>query len=418
MEKVEYSDIVFLEKIRDVKTTIRNSGFRLDFEKAYHVDRRMRDVIDRLFDEDTDDPSLVELYKKLDKKIDRRVSDTLVFYYFSLYQDNLDLLRRILQEGIEFYDENDHACLELLDQDFIKYFGEEQYIFLLKNCREEMLSFYNHVFSYIPLNKDMDTRKKLIKELNELSEALFSTERPLEESERKKLEARLAEVSSDLKQMITRRYSDEERDDLCRKFAEIMTRDPFICKTGGRNEYNNEEYYHDLLNPDVIKIFGVEGLLRLNGVQKERIADARMVGTLERLKSLFEKYPEYSSKLRLDPDLLRVFTDEELVAMPEEDIPLFEKASLEEIPSRFKRVLASNPSLRHYPELIRKDIFEELTEEEISGLSDGALRRIHNLVIQPRYFDKEAKYHIRRGAKRIAKTDKIFQKVKKNISRI
>ena len=77
MEKVEYNDIVLLEFLDEIKATIRNSGFRLDYDRCFEVDKEMKKVIDDLHDSDFD---IVKLYQKLDKVVDRRASHTLTYY--------------------------------------------------------------------------------------------------------------------------------------------------------------------------------------------------------------------------------------------------------------------------------------------------------------------------------------------------
>ena len=410
MKTVDYSDIVFLDKIREIKATIRNSGFRINHQRAYEVDQKMRKIIDHLFDENSEDTSLVHLYHKLDRNIERSVSGTLLVYYFALYHDNLELLRMFLQEGVALQDENDQFCFPLLDREFTKHFSTDQYMFLVQHCREELLHFYNLAFARVRLTQEMSTYKTLMKELNQLSAALFSTEHPLTDIEKNKAEERLIEISNALEEMNVYRYSEQERDTLCHQFAEIMTEKPFICKTGKKGDYRDECYY-GLLIPDVITLFGVDGVLHFNEFQKKAISEAVDTKMLQRLKALFDEYPNYSCKMKLTPELLSVFSDEELMSLKEHDIPLFEKAAAEGIPSDFKSVLAQNPKIRMFPAMIQKDIFQSIPVEDLSQLSEQAMHRISHLVLNSKFYSSDSVYKLQKRSRRVAALDKVYRKI-------
>lgn len=412
MEKVEYNDIVFLEKLNEIKATIKNSGFRIDYRKAYDTDLVMRKVIDQLYDPKCEDHRLVELYQKLDRKVNTHISNTLVYYYFALYNENLDLLEKILGTDIGFYDEHDHFCFELLNREFTKYFSEEQYLFLIQNCKRELVGFYNRVFAHSHISPNTEYRKLIMKELKEISQKLYSTEFVLSEAEKEKYKRRLEEISEDLKSHYKYKYTEEERERYCKMFAELMTKDPFVCKTGAEEAFR-EDYLHALVTPDTLDVFGVDGLMKLNDVEKKLVSDNEFSFiSLGRLKSLFDKYPDYSSRLNLNSSLLNVLSDDELYHLSEDDIPIYEKASQEEIVERLHKVLALNGILRKYPGFIKRDVFDSLTDDEISHLSERAVHKIQNLVINCKFYDSNAKYKLEKSSVRIAKIDRILQKFK------
>ena len=416
MEKVEYSDIVFLDKMNEIKATIKNSGFRIDYHKAYDIDRKMKKVVDELYDPEYSDKYLVRLYDKLDKKIERSKTGTLLLYYFALYQDNMHLLKRMLTEDIGLVDDNDRFNFELLDHEFTKYFTEDQYIYLVQYCKDELLSFYGKVFAHVPVIHNPEYRKKLLKDIRSASLTLFSGDSQLSDEEREKTEEALKMASDELKGFFRYKYSDEERDRYCRNFAEIMTKDPFICKKDKDDPFA-EAYYSSLITPETLDEIGTSRLLQLNDVQKQLVSDnSNYCNVLQRLSGILDKYPNYSNPLRLSDSLLSVLADDQLQNFPQEDIPLFEKADSEGIGIRFEHVLRHNPVLRKYPGFIKRDIFESLSDKEMIDLSEEAIRKINHLVVNIKIYNKDAAYRLKRSSQRIAKRDQVLQKVKNLVS--
>ena len=409
MKRVEYSDIVFLEKMNEIKATIRNSGFRLDYRKAYDVDLKMRSLIEQLYNPDCKDQSLAQLYEHLDMSIDRKATYTLTYYYFAMYHDNLELLDRMMREDVGLFDDDDRFCFELLDREFTKYFTEDQYLFLVRNCRDELMSFYHQVFMRVPNKKENEERQALMRELNQISAKLYSTEKELSIRGKNEYEKKLEEVSEELKSFYKFKYTDEERRDYCQKFASIMTLNPFVAK-----EENNQKDYHNLLTPAVFDLFSVQEIVNMSDTMKKYISDYASSPTiLERLKSLFQKYPDYSSSLKLNYDLLSIFTDDELYHFPQEDIPFYEKASVEGIVTRYHDVEKKNQSLKKYLGFVNRSVFDAFSNEEIERLSDRAVGKISHLVLGARIINEEDRFKLQRSSIRIMKIDQFIQKVKK-----
>ena len=409
MNKVEYNDIVFLEKLNDIKTTIRNSGFRIDCDRAYEVDKEIRKVIDALYDKDS---SIADLYHKLDLNINKNTMYTLTCYYFALYQDNLSLLHDMLQKDIGLLDDNERFRFELLDHEFTKYFSRDQYLFLVQYCRDELIRFYHKVFSKVSINHDMEKRKKLLSELNLLSIKLFSTENPISERDRERYESRLLEISDELKHFYAYHYTEKQRDEYCRKFADIMMLQPFVAKKDEDTGVGKDCY--DILIPELFDEFSVEDYCSMNATQKELLSSySNSDLIIKRLKELFKKYPDYAGKLKLSSDLLKLFTDEDLYHFPLEDIPLYERASSEHISARYKITSEKNPIIKKYPDFIQESIYDALTDSEITGLSECAIQRIGNLAVNTKMFCEEETYRLKKRSIQIMKLDRFVQKVKK-----
>ncbi len=406
MEKVEYNDIVLLEFLDEIKATIRNSGFRLDYDRCFEVDKEMKKVIDDLHDSDSD---IVKLYQKLDRVVDRRASHTLTYYYFAMYNDQLPLLKEILENNIGLFSSDDKFRFYLLDRDFTKYFDRDQYIFLMKYCRDELSNFYHKVFQQVSVGNN-EERIILTRELNDISKELFSNH-DLSEKEKNKLEKRLREIAEILKSNHHYKYRYEERDRWCSKVAEVMRLSPFICKKDDEDAVRDN---YNIFSPEVLDLFSVEELTSLNDKEKSTISRyTTSPEILKRLKEFFKKYPEFNSSIHLTSDLISMFSDSELASLKEEDVTLYERASSQHVAYRYKKNLSNNPNLREYPHFIQQDVFDALSDEDISNLSRRAISKISNLVVHSKNFSEEERFHLVRSTVRIAKIDKIIQKVKK-----
>ena len=412
MDPVEYNDIVFLEKLNEIKATIHNSGFRIDYRKAYDVDVKMRKIIDQIYDENCEDSSLVDLFHKLDMSINRRTAYTLTYYYFALYNDNLKLLSRLLEEDVELFDAEEHFHFELLDKEFTEYFTEDQFVFLVRYCKEELISFYRKIFTRNHSQMNMAHRRELVKQLNQISERLFSTEEEPSLREKNALKSQLEELAEELKTSYVYKYPLEERKKYCELFSRIMTKAPFICKK--ENNPEGEVVYSRLLSPEVLSLYGEEQILQMGDYEKKLASDNESTpGVLDRVKEIFEEYPDYHTNIDLDPEVLRLFTNEELYHMTPEEVTLYEKASKEGILTRFKPLLKQNEAIGKHPAFIHRFSFDQFTDEEISSFSERAINRIGKLIVHTKFFDPDAEYYLKKSTHRVAKVDQIIQKVKK-----
>ncbi|MBP5678196.1 MAG: hypothetical protein J6X28_00010 [Bacilli bacterium] len=417
MGKDEYSDIVFLEKMNEIKATIRNSGFRVNYRKAYDTDLKMREIVDHLYDKNASDQSLIDLYHRLDENIERRAICTLTYYYFALYQDNMDLLKNMVKEGVTFMDDEGNYCFELLDRDFTQYFDEDFYLFLVKNCREELCSFYQKAFSHVPARRDAERRKELLREIKRISEKLYSTKEVPSLEEKRQLEDRLEEISEEIKTFTKNRYSEDERKQLCEKFASIMKLDPFVAKITEEEKSYQDPLYPSLLTPEVFSVFSTQEIVNMIPSQKNMVSEnVHSPLILGRLKQIIQKYPDYASNLKLNPEILRLLSDEDLYHFPNERAPMYERASTEGITTRYHMVLQKNETIQKYPGVISNTIFEALSNEELEGLSEKGLERIHHLVFHAHLMNDQEKYRLQRSSVRIMKMDRFVQKVKKILS--
>lgn len=406
--KVEYSDVVFLEKMNEIKTTIKNSGFLLDSYKAYFVDCHMKSLIDDLYDPEKENSSIRNLYHKLGISIGNRIGNMIVYYYFAFYQDNLELLQKVLESGFEFDLEFPRKNLYLLDSQLSSHFSIDQYLFLIQNCNEEMFRFYEQVMSTISHRDHLDKRRNLLKQLNELNRSLFQSDNHYTDDERRKMLFQLKKVSHELRNFRSYRYSAPERDILFQKFADLITKDVFATKSESETELD----YYSLITPDTIQVFGIDGLLSLTDAQKWILdhSEIRSYEFYERMRSFFEKYPSFSKKIIFNADLLNHFSDEELFLLTDFEIAIYRRASTFCLTSRVKSLVKNGFSFDGREDLIHPDLFKILTNDEILSLSNSGLLNILDVLKHSLDYDEMAQ-----ACNRIVHKDLFFQKVKKMI---
>ena len=162
MEKVEYNDIKFIELMNEIKTTIKNSGFPIDYQKSFEIDKKMKPIVEFIMNKEGELP---DDFKEIEKGIGNKVR-TLFFYYFALYQDNIDLLKEISRQDLNWDDDSIRDSLFLVDRNISTLFPLKHYLFLANCCKEELFEFYKEINSTIPNSRaNHEAKKGLLKEL-------------------------------------------------------------------------------------------------------------------------------------------------------------------------------------------------------------------------------------------------------------
>ena len=117
--------------------------------------------------------------------------------------------------------------------------------------------------------------------------------------------------------------------------------------------------------------------------------------------------------IKLSPELLRLFSDEELYHFSSKQVHIYDKATGEGYVSRLKNIESQNEKIVDYPSIIHPSIFETLSDEELSQMSEKAIGKISHLVAHTRFFNPDEEYKLKRKSILIMKMDRVIQKVKK-----
>ena len=195
MEKTEYNDIKFIELMNEIKATIKNSGFPIDYQKSYEIDQQIKPIVDTLYKKDKELP---KDFKEIAEGIGNS-NRALYYYYFALYQDNVELLK-VLSKNDNWDNNSIRDSLFLLDKNLSSIFPLKHYLFLIKYSKDEMYNFYEEVNSTIPNNKvNHDKKKGLLREMNTLYQRLFQ-DKSLSIEDKEIFLQRLKEIAQELKQ--------------------------------------------------------------------------------------------------------------------------------------------------------------------------------------------------------------------------
>ena len=411
MEKTEFNEIKFLELINEIKATIKNSGFPIDYQKSYEIDQKIKPIVEAM---NKKDGILPEDFKEIEKGIGNRIR-TLYFYYFALYQDNMDLLKVLSEQDLNWNDESIRDSLFLLDKRVSSLFSLKHYLFLVNCSRSELFNSYEEVNSTIPNPRvNHDNKKALIKEMNLIYQKLFQNN-TLSIEDKEVFLQRLKEISLELKNYRIDFYSEEEKERAYKNLSKILTVSPFVCKK--KEDFIGRTTYNNLLSPYVMEIFGVQGVLDLKDKQKEIISqiDCRNKKVIQRVKEFIEKYPNYQGNIRFHKDLLDNLSNEEIANLTEQEEKVYEKAISINSCKRVKELLKQGFSFDGKLELINPTIMSILTNEEILGLSEKDILKIKRIIQDGSHLAQVEESSLQDEIKRVATKKGFFEKMKKRI---
>ena len=287
MEKTEYNDIKFIELMNEIKATIKNSGFPIDYQKSYEIDQQIKPIVDTLYKKDKELP---KDFKEIAEGIGNS-NRALYYYYFALYQDNVELLK-VLSKNDNWDNNSIRDSLFLLDKNLSSIFPLKHYLFLIKYSKDEMYNFYEEVNSTIPNNKvNHDKKKGLLREMNTLYQRLFQ-DKSLSIEDKEIFLQRLKEIAQELKQFRIDLYQKWEKEMAYGQFSKILQTSPFVCKKKEIDQYGRN-VYSNILSPYIMEVFGVQGILNLSEKQKQILSqiDCRDKKTIYRVKLFMEKNP-------------------------------------------------------------------------------------------------------------------------------
>lgn len=137
--KNDFINIYVLETLNEIKGNIK-CNIKLDKEKEEEIDKKMatvlNDLINANFKNIQKDPKGNLIYTILpivDEYENKKIRISLALYYTALYYDNIDLLRDLIKEDIEF-NRNYHINFQYLDKSISSRFEKEKYIEMIKTC--------------------------------------------------------------------------------------------------------------------------------------------------------------------------------------------------------------------------------------------------------------------------------------------
>ena len=255
------------------------------------------------------------------KEINSNIMPSLMQYYVALYNDNLELLHKLLDSGFK-WESHEYGKMNLfvLDRNISKYFVPDEYINILKDNIKIFRNFY-HSININKNNKDIDLEK------------------------------------------------------IIQKFCNIV-------KT---NVKNNKKENEDLLTVDLLLNFTEEEVLNLTNEQKYNLLNFKNNDDTSQLKlDLIKKY-NYSKKIIHWYDFNKYFTIDEILKLTDEEIKLIESLFsnnyeydnpdkiVESAITKFKNIKKINPNFNLNLESIAYDV---LSIEQIMKMSESCAEKI------------------------------------------
>jgi len=163
-----YLDVLSKNVLNDVKRNLEYNHIILNDDKIIETDKKMLEIIKSVIkDEDDVLFEKTEEEKKKRKGIDSNIMPSLMQYYVAINNDNLDLLRKLLDSNFNWG--NYKRCdmnLFILDKKLYSLFNEDEYISIVKNYLKTFKNFYSNLYYSNNKNKDFNQEEIIEKFCN------------------------------------------------------------------------------------------------------------------------------------------------------------------------------------------------------------------------------------------------------------
>ena len=295
----KYLDVLSKNILNEVKDNIKHNNIYLEEEEEKEIDKKMLEIIKSIILNDKENIFEKEdLEKDKKKEINSNIMPSLMQYYMALYNDNLDLLHKLLDEKFSFGNyQYGKMKLFVLDKKISSKFSLDEYVILLENNLKLFEKFY------YSLNRNRNNKEI---DLNEIIE----------------------------------------------KFSNIIKKDNNIAVSKESIDGRCDE----LLTVDTLINFTEEEILNLNDKQKYILNNFRdeKDETTKLMLNLVKNH-NYSKQLIFWHKFCKFFTEEEILNLSNQDIELIQKIfnyhyayenfeQLEELAiNKFKQIKKINP---------------------------------------------------------------------------
>ena len=360
MEK-DYLDVLSKNVLNDVKNMVRRNYIVLEKEQEKKTDKKMLDIIKSVLEGNDE-----LLYKKEEEKEDSKLNDyvirSLIQYYVAIYNDNLDLLHKLLDNGFTWYGISKYDMnLFALDKRISSNFSEEKYLDILESNVDLLSNFYSSL--HIKKQKD---------KINE--------------------------------------------DELINKVCNILKKDKNVSKTKRKDLIF-------LFTVDFLNYFSEEEILNLNNEQKSILENYSSGGYINLALKLIKDY-NYSKELIYWDDFEKYFTIEEILDLSDKDIGMYDCIFGYHLDVGDHNIIIST-AIKKIKEIkkVNSDfncrlnvlVYSLLTKEQIMSLSEEAIDEINNRCAGYAFFKDKydlSKNYLKRGIKIVKFKDGIKNKVK------
>lgn len=413
---VESREHFVRERLDYIRSSVKCGVKEFDYSKTFKIDLLIKEELDKMYDEKMSNPKTKDKYYVVNGGISSyecKKLKKLVLYYYAIYNDNLVLLKKLVEENFKFEDSSGNLHLYALDRNFTKYFNEDELVSILKCSGTECKSFYNKLMNIESKKINYPNRKELLEEYTKLrNKLLFGN---LSDEERIPIKSRLEEIASQINIEFIYKYGESERDKIMSDYVSLMRINPMISKR--KNQYDDEFSYRNLVTPSNLEILGVDTLLSLNDYQKDMINrnyNAKDTYVAIRMKELIDKNPDFYTRLTLNDEILNNLTNDDIINLTPEMEEIFEKAALTHNVSRIKGLVKKEFCLEENMDFIDNDFLDSLSDEEIMRISLKAKTKIRDILLNKKRILHKAnnnRYVLTKKIKGIAARDLFTQDI-------
>lgn len=365
-----YLEIVARNILSDIKDKLRINGVILEEKQEKLTDKKMIEIIKSVVEND-----YKFMHKKEDEfekdeqneKLNFYVMKSLIQYYMAIYNDNLDLLHKLLDNDFDwncnkYYEMN----LFVLDKRISSKFSEEELFDILKSNSKLLRNFYYSL--YYSLYREQNDEKVNADELINKACNILKKDKDIVQLERKRLDS--------------------------------------------------------FFTVDLLNNLSEEEILNLNDEQKGFLNYFEEDSYKKFALKMVKKY-NYSKELIYWDDFEKYFTEEEILNFSDEDIEVYkcilgyrlDVGNCDSIIStaikKVKEIKKEKPDFNYRLNALAYSV---LTKEQIMSLSEDAIDEINNRCAAYQFYKNKydlTENHIKRGIKFVKFKDGIKNMVKK-----
>lgn len=153
----DYEKVYARTFLNEIKSRVRQNKMKIEGDKEKEADLKLEEVIKDLSFEDNGNVTkyMVKSLFSNNTEETERVFSTLVVYYAALYNDNVDLLKELLDNEFIFGHKRSSLNIGVLDKRISSKFERGDYIKLVK-CQSYSFHKFYHGLSYIYRKKEDD----------------------------------------------------------------------------------------------------------------------------------------------------------------------------------------------------------------------------------------------------------------------
>jgi len=344
----KFIDVLGQNILNEVKNKVKLNYVVIEGNKEKETDHKMLEIIKSVIEDNTFN------YKK-EEKINFYVFSSLIQYYMALYNDNVDLLKTLLNNNFDFEcDHNYIMKLFVLDRRISSNFEVNEYLEVLNNDTKVFMDFYYSLY--------------------------FSK-------------------SNDIK--------------IINNFCECLKKDKDVARIQGGPIFTNG-VINDFFSPYLLSKFTSDEIVNFSVDQKRLLADLKNNETSKKLVKLVKNY-NFSKYFYCQDDFCKYFTVKELLKLTCEDIKVYEEvfSSQYMVPDLdINKILEKIKFIKHikpdYNYCLDAAVYEALDFSEIIFLTKEGVLEINNCLREYGY--RELEFHQNLSKKTLFKLIKVIQK--------